>query len=243
MAAVPFVHLHCHTEYSLLDGAIRTKDLVKKAVEFGMPAVAITDHGNLYGAVEFYLAAKASGIRPIVGCEAYVAPNSLTARNASSAREAAFHLTLLAANAEGYRNLVKLVTAAHLEGFYYKPRVDKELLAKHSRGLIALSGCLKGELNGRLLTGDVTGARRVAGEYADGSRLDADGWFAVWLPQTTFTFWSLSTMSRMTSCCASALGQWCSMRSACATRPSSILRAGTRWLCFSGKSRKRSATL
>jgi DNA polymerase-3 subunit alpha len=167
MAAVPFVHLHCHTEYSLLDGAIRTKDLVKKAVEFGMPAVAITDHGNLYGAVEFYLAAKAAGIRPIVGCEAYVAPNSLTARNASSAREAAFHLTLLAANAEGYRNLVKLVTAAHLEGFYYKPRVDKELLAKHSRGLIALSGCLKGELNGRLLTGDVTGARRVAGEYAE----------------------------------------------------------------------------
>ena len=117
MAAAPFVHLHCHTEYSLLDGAIRTKDLVRKAVEFGMPAVAITDHGNLYGAIEFYQAAEKAGIRPIVGCEAYVAPNSLRDRNAASAKEAAFHLTLLAANAEGYRNLVKLITAAHLEGF------------------------------------------------------------------------------------------------------------------------------
>ena len=97
MAAVPFVHLHCHTEYSLLDGAIRTKDLVRKAAEFGMPAVAITDHGNLYGAIEFYQAAEKAGIRPIIGCEAYVAPNSLRDRNASSGKEAAFHLTLLAA--------------------------------------------------------------------------------------------------------------------------------------------------
>src|SRR6478736_3179637 len=95
-----FVHLHLHTAYSLLDGAVRMRELMRQAVEFGMPAVAITDHGNLYGAVEFYLAAKAAGIRPIVGCEAYVAPNSLTARNASSAREAAFHLTLLEANDE-----------------------------------------------------------------------------------------------------------------------------------------------
>ena len=133
MAAVPFVHLHCHTEYSLLDGAIRTKDLVGKAAEFGMPAVAITDHGNLYGAIEFYQAAERAGIRPIIGCEAYVAPNSLRDRNASSGKEAAFHLTLLATDAEGYRNLVKLVTAAHLEGFYYKPRIDKDLLASHSR--------------------------------------------------------------------------------------------------------------
>jgi DNA polymerase-3 subunit alpha len=167
MAAVPFVHLHCHTEYSLLDGAIRTKDLVRKAAEFGMPAVAITDHGNLYGAIEFYQAAERAGVRPIVGCEAYVAPRSLHDRNAASGKDAAFHLTLLAADATGYRNLVKLVTAAHLEGFYYKPRIDKELLASHSRGLIALSGCLKGEINSRLLAGDSAGARQLAGQYRE----------------------------------------------------------------------------
>ncbi|MFZ0711621.1 MAG: DNA polymerase III subunit alpha [Terrimicrobiaceae bacterium] len=167
MAAASFIHLHCHTEYSLLDGAIRTQDLVRKAAEYGMPAVAITDHGNLFGAIEFYQAAAKAGIRPIVGCEAYVAPGSLRDRNAASGKEAAFHLTLLAVNAEGYRNLVKLITAAHLEGFYYKPRVDKELLAKHSRGLIALSGCLKGEINSRLLAGDSAGARRVAGQYRE----------------------------------------------------------------------------
>ena len=167
MAEVPFVHLHCHTEYSLLDGAIRTKELVRKAAEFGMPAVAITDHGNLYGAIEFYQAAERAGIQPIIGCEAYVAPKSLRDRNASSGKEAAFHLTLLAADAEGYRNLVKLATAAHLEGFYYKPRIDKDLLASHSRGLIALSGCLKGEINSKLLAGDSAKAREVAGQYRD----------------------------------------------------------------------------
>ncbi len=167
MGAVPFVHLHCHTEYSLLDGAIRARDLVEKAAKCGMPAVAITDHGNLYGAIEFYQAAQKAGIRPIIGCEAYVAPNSLRDRNASTGKEAAFHLTLLVADAEGYRNLVKLVTAAHLEGFYYKPRIDKDLLASHSRGLIALSGCIKGEVNNRLLAGDPAGARRVAGQYRD----------------------------------------------------------------------------
>ncbi len=167
MGAVPFVHLHCHTEYSLLDGAIHARDLVEKAAKCGMPAVAITDHGNLYGAIEFYQAAQKEGIRPIIGCEAYVAPNSLRDRNASTGKEAAFHLTLLVADAEGYRNLVKLVTAAHLEGFYYKPRIDKDLLASHSRGLIALSGCIKGEVNSRLLAGDPAGARRVAGQYRD----------------------------------------------------------------------------
>ncbi len=167
MAASPFVHLHCHTEYSLLDGAIRTTDLVKKAAEFGMPAVAMTDHGNMFGAVEFFQAAEKEGIRPIVGCEAYVSPGAMTERKASSARDAAFHLTLLATNAKGYGNLVKLISAAHLEGFYYKPRVDKQLLAAHSEGIIALSGCLKGEVNSHLLAGDEAGAGRVAGEYRD----------------------------------------------------------------------------
>src|SRR3989440_3967730 len=119
-----FVHLHLHTEYSLLDGAVRMKELMKKAVEFGMPAVAVTDHGNLYGAIEFYQEATAAGIKPIIGCEAYMAPGKMTERNASSGREAAYHFTLLARDDTGYRNLVKLVSLAHLEGQYYKPRID-----------------------------------------------------------------------------------------------------------------------
>ena len=162
-----FVHLHCHSEYSLLDGAIRVEDLIRKAKEFGMPAVALTDHGNLYGAVPFYQAKKGSGVKPIIGCELYVAPGSMTDKNASSGKEAAFHLTVLAADEDGYKNLVKLVTAAHLEGFYYKPRVDKELLAKHSKGLIALSGCLKGEVNSLLQAGNFKAAQQTAAGYRD----------------------------------------------------------------------------
>jgi len=162
-----FVHLHCHSEYSLLDGAIRVEDLIKKAKEFGMPAVALTDHGNLYGAVPFYQAKKGSGVKPIIGCELYVAPGSMTDKNASSGKEVAFHLTVLATDEDGYKNLVKLVTAAHLEGFYYKPRVDKALLAKHSKGLIALSGCLKGEVNSLLQAGNFKAAQQAAAGYRD----------------------------------------------------------------------------
>lgn len=162
-----FVHLHCHSEYSLLDGAVRVEDLIRKAKEFGMPAVALTDHGNLYGAVPFYQAKKGSGVKPIIGCELYVAPGSMTDKNASSGKEAAFHLTVLASDEDGYKNLVKLVTAAHLEGFYYKPRVDKQLLAKHSKGLIALSGCLKGEVNSLLQAGNFKAAQQTAAGYRD----------------------------------------------------------------------------
>lgn len=132
-----------------------------------MPAVAMTDHGNLFGAVEFYQAAEKAGVKPIVGCEAYVASGSMRDKGSSSGRESASHLTLLAANFDGYQNLVKLISSAHLEGFYYKPRVDHELLAAHSKGVIALSGCLKGEVNGRILAGDLDGARNLAGEYRD----------------------------------------------------------------------------
>ena len=162
-----FVHLHCHSEYSLLDGAIRVEDLITKAKEFGMPAVALTDHGNLYGAVPFYQAKKNSGVKPIIGCELYVAPGSMTDKNASSGKDTAFHLTVLASDEDGYKNLVKLVTAAHLEGFYYKPRVDKELLARHSKGLIVLSGCLKGEVNSLLLAGNFKGAEQAAAGYRE----------------------------------------------------------------------------
>ena len=162
-----FVHLHCHSEYSLLDGAVRVEDLIRKAKEFGMPAVALTDHGNLYGAVPFYQAKKGSGVKPIIGCELYVAPGSMTDKNASSGKDTAFHLTVLASDEDGYKNLVKLVTAAHLEGFYYKPRVDKELLAKHSKGLIVLSGCLKGEVNSLLQVGNFKAAQEAAARYRD----------------------------------------------------------------------------
>src|SRR6516162_10123861 len=162
-----FVHLHLHTEYSLLDGAIRIPDMVRKAVEFGMPAVAITDHGNMYGAIEFYQGARKAGIKPIIGCEVYLAPGSMSDKSASSARDAAFHFTLLAKDFIGYRNLVKLVSAAHLEGFHYKPRIDKELLAKHAAGLIGMSACLKGEINVAIQAGDLKKAQKSAGEFVD----------------------------------------------------------------------------
>ncbi len=162
-----FVHLHLHTEYSLLDGAIRIPDLMKKAVDYGMPAVAMTDHGNMYGAIEFYQAAEKAGLKPIIGCEVYMAPSSMIDKSASSARDAAFHFTLLAKDFLGYRNLVKLVSAGHLEGFHYKPRIDKELLAKHSAGLIGMSACLKGEINVAIQAGDLNKAQKSAGEFVD----------------------------------------------------------------------------
>jgi len=163
----PFVHLHLHTQYSLLDGAIRIPDLMKRATAYGMPAVAMTDHGNLFGAVEFFKGAKKAGVKPIIGCEVYVAPGSMHDKKASSGKEAAFHFTLLAENETGYKNLVKLVSAAHLEGFYYKPRVDHDLLSKHSDGLIALSGCLKGEMSQALIQGQPQKAEQTAATYRD----------------------------------------------------------------------------
>ena len=162
-----FVHLHCHSEFSLLDGAVRLDELVKKAAGFGMPAVAVTDHGNLHAAVPFYQQAAKNGIKPIIGCEMYVAPGSMTDKGGSSAKDAAFHLTLLATNDEGYRNLVKLSTAGYLEGFYYKPRVDRERLATHSKGIIALSGCLKGEVATLLQAGRFDEAQATAAAYRD----------------------------------------------------------------------------
>src|SRR5713101_4661565 len=162
-----FVHLHLHTEYSLLDGAVRTKELMKKAAEFRMPAIAMTDHGNLFGAIEFYQEATKAGIKPIIGCEAYVAPRSHKDRAAGSRREAAYHFTLLAQNETGYRNLVKLITTAHLDGFHYAPRIDKELLAQHSAGLIGLSGCLAGEINSAIQADNIDKAKQAAAEYRD----------------------------------------------------------------------------
>ncbi|HLJ83107.1 MAG TPA: DNA polymerase III subunit alpha [Candidatus Eremiobacteraceae bacterium] len=156
-----FVHLHVHSEYSLLDGACRIPDIVATAAEFGMPAVALTDHGVLYGAMEFYFEAKAKGVKPILGCEMYVAPRGHRDR---SVRDE-YHLTVLAQDARGYRNLMKLVSAGFMDGYYYKPRVDLELLAKHSQGLIVLSGCLGGGIQQKLMHDEVDAARALIADY------------------------------------------------------------------------------
>ncbi|MEI7436412.1 MAG: DNA polymerase III subunit alpha [bacterium] len=163
----PFVHLHVHTEYSLLDGACRVKDLIGSVVEQEMASVAITDHGVMYGMVPFFQAARAKGVKPILGCEVYVAHNSRFERRGEGSKQPNHHLVLLATNSAGYQNLMRLVSLAHLEGFYYKPRIDKELLAQHHEGLIGLSACLKGEVSERLAEGDMAGGQRVAGQYAD----------------------------------------------------------------------------
>ncbi|HEX4148492.1 MAG TPA: PHP domain-containing protein, partial [Pirellulales bacterium] len=163
----PFVHLHCHSHYSLLDGASPIGALVDKAKSSGMTALALTDHGNLYGALEFYQKAKAAGINPIIGYEAYIAPGSRFNKDVSRNEEASYHLTLLAQNVVGFKNLVKLSSAGFLEGFYRKPRIDKELLAAHSEGLVCLSGCVSGEFSRAILRGgnpefDADAAEKIA---------------------------------------------------------------------------------
>ncbi|HEX7420892.1 MAG TPA: DNA polymerase III subunit alpha, partial [Thermoanaerobaculia bacterium] len=166
-----FVHLHLHTEYSLLDGASRPEQLSKKVAQLGMPACAITDHGNMFGAVEFYNAMKKEGVKPIIGCEMYVAYGSRTDKAGVEDQQADAgsnnHLIVLAANDAGYRNLVKLVSAGYTEGFYYKPRIDKELLRAHREGLIVLSSCLKGEVSQSLAGGNYAKAKAAAMQYRD----------------------------------------------------------------------------
>jgi len=163
-----FVHLHLHTEFSLLDGMIRTKDLAKRAAELGMPAVAMTDHGNLYGAIEFYQNCKKAGVKPIFGCEIYLAPQSMEDKKDLVGRKRATHMTLLAETNEGWNNLSKLVSKGHLEGLYYgKPRVDREALRQFSKGLICLTGCISGPVNEWLLAGDEDKARETMAELVE----------------------------------------------------------------------------
>ena len=163
-----FIHLHNHTEYSLLDGAMKIARLTERAAKFEMPALAMTDHGNLYGAIEFYKSAHKRGIKPIIGIETYVAPKSrLDQSRDMRVPESSFHLTLLCENEAGYKNLIRLSSVAYLEGFYYKPRIDKEILSQHCKGLIGLSGCFKGEVPYRIARGDLEGARRALAEYVD----------------------------------------------------------------------------
>ncbi len=160
-----FTHLHVHTEYSLLDGMCSIPKLVARAKELGMDALAITDHGVMYGVIEFYQAAKEAGIKPIIGCEIYIAPGSRFSKNAVDRNN--YHLVLLAKDQTGYQNLIQLITKAHLEGFYYKPRVDKELLEQHKDGLIAMSACNSGELSQYILNGRYEDAKQAALWYKE----------------------------------------------------------------------------
>ncbi len=162
-----FVHLHTHSEFSLLDGASRVDELCGKAAEFSMPGIALTDHGAMFGALDFYQAAERHGVKPILGVEAYVAPRSRYDRTPGEDAEKYRHLSILSRNEEGYRNLLRLVTDAHLEGFYHRPRIDKELLAERATGLIGLSGCLASETARLLLAGQRDRALDVVGSYGD----------------------------------------------------------------------------
>ncbi len=156
-----FAHLHVHSEYSLLDGACRINRVCEYAKELGQPAIAITDHGVMFGVIDFYRAAKAAGIKPIIGCEVYMAPRTMADKDASTDNEPA-HLVLLCKNEIGYKNLIYLVSRAFIDGFYRKPRIDLEILKSHSEGLICLSACIAGTIPRMILQGNIDGAREYA---------------------------------------------------------------------------------
>ena len=160
-----FTHLHLHSQYSLLDGAIRFEKLFARCKDLGMDSVAVTDHGNMFGVIEFYTKAIAAGIKPIIGIEAYIAPNSRLDRTKTSISDAAYHLVLLAQNNVGYQNLLKLASTGYTEGFYYRPRIDKQILAELNEGLIVTSACPKGELAMQMSGGDIKAAQAVAEVY------------------------------------------------------------------------------
>ncbi|MBU1753656.1 DNA polymerase III subunit alpha [bacterium] len=165
MEHTKFVHLHTHSEYSLLDGAAKVEALLERAHKLKMPALAITDHGNMFGAIEFYKYAYKIGVKPIIGCELYIAPASRLDKNAQQGAITNYHGVCLVKNEEGYKNLMRLVSIGYTEGFYYKPRIDKEILRQYSKGLIFLSGCIKGEIASLIIHGQDQEARRVAGEF------------------------------------------------------------------------------
>src|ERR1041384_7093030 len=164
MTQKPFVHLHVHSHFSLLDGAITVPQLVEAAKGYGMDALALTDHGNLFGAIQFYRKCKEAGIKPLIGMEAYLAPESRFDRK-KVAGGAYSHLNLIARNAEGYRNLMMLSSLSYLEGFYYKPRIDRDLLRKHGKGIIGLSACLSSEINQAALSGTPADLRAKVEEF------------------------------------------------------------------------------
>ena len=161
-----FIHLHLHTQFSLLDGACRIPDLLALAKQYNMDSLAITDHVNMFGAIDFYTEAQKAGIKPVIGCEVYVAPGSRLDKSSGGIEEAAYHLILLSRDEKGYQNLMKLVSLGYLDGFYYRPRIDKEVLAQHSDGLIGLSACLKGEIASMLAQKRFNDALKAADEYS-----------------------------------------------------------------------------
>ncbi len=165
MSGKGFIHLHLHSQYSLLDGAVTFEGLFERCKKLGMNAVAVTDHGNMFGAVEFYTKAKAAEIKPIIGIEAYIAPGSRFDRTKTSISDAAYHLILLAENNAGYRNLLKLASTGYVDGFYYRPRIDKEILAQCHEGIICATACLKGEVTAAAASGDMKAARAAAESY------------------------------------------------------------------------------
>ena len=160
-----FTHLHVHTEYSLLDGSNKIKEYVSRVKELGMNSAAITDHGVMYGVIDFYKAARAAGIKPVLGCEVYVAPGSRFDRELSHGDDRYYHLVLLAENNQGYQNLMKIVSKGFVEGYYYKPRVDMEVLETYHEGIIALSACLAGEVQRYLVRGLYEEAKETACNY------------------------------------------------------------------------------
>ena len=162
-----FTHLHVHTEYSLLDGSNKIKEYVKRVKELGMDSAAITDHGVMYGVIDFYKAAREAGIKPIIGCEVYVAPNSRFDKELTGGEDRYYHLVLLAENDIGYANLMKLVSKGFTEGYYYKPRVDMEILNQFHEGIIALSACLAGEVQRYIVKGLIGEAEKAAIKYRD----------------------------------------------------------------------------
>ncbi|HYC83044.1 MAG TPA: PHP domain-containing protein, partial [Candidatus Paceibacterota bacterium] len=161
-----FAPLHNHSHYSLLDGLTKIEDMVAKAKEFGMPAIGLTDHGSMYGAIDFYMACKKAEIKPIIGVEGYMASRSRFQKE-SGPDSKRYHLTLLSKNLTGYKNLMKMVTKANLEGYYYKPRMDRELLAEHHEGVICLSGCMGGELARAIANKDLGRAEQVIKDHID----------------------------------------------------------------------------
>ena len=161
-----FTHLHVHTEYSLLDGAARIKDLVSHAKELGMDSLAITDHGAMFGVIDFYKECKKQGIKPIIGCEVYTAARRMTDKQPDKDKHQG-HLILLAKDDRGYKNLIKIVSTGYIKGYYYKPRIDYKVLREHSEGLVCLSACLAGRIPKLLLRGDYEGAKRTALELKE----------------------------------------------------------------------------
>ncbi|HQU08334.1 MAG: DNA polymerase III subunit alpha, partial [Verrucomicrobia bacterium 21-51-4] len=167
MTPKEFVHLHVHTDYSLLDGCSRIDRLCERARDLGMKALAITDHGNVFGWIDFFKTAKKCGVKPLLGCEAYLVYDHKRTEKPTRDQAKYYHMGLIARNAVGYRNLVKLISDAHVNGFYYKPRTDMDVLAAHSEGLIGFTGCLQGVVPQALLRGDYAGARKAMGEFIE----------------------------------------------------------------------------